>query len=281
MTISVGDLIRHIVTGTVVLILLIFGLKVWNKHKLEKQIVRELRDQAHPATSFEAIYTDDARRALFKSMELLHKAKVELDREPAEVLKKVFHGDDDGALFGQAQTGRNAYADPMEEIIRKGLLRNYQHCRSLGLFSNGENRSALADGKAPFIANGPSSGAKAAVRYIIDPRVSPGVENLIPNMVISPPDLEKREKPTDLEITQAKELIGDLYSARLIEREAEGRLRKHYEQFNNPPEPEPEPATEPEEEPQPEPEPEPEDQPAKKSAEEDDCPFDQPLPDSR
>ena len=86
MAISVGDLIRHIVIGIIVLILLIFGLKVWNKHKLEKQIIRELRDLAHPTTSFEANHTDDATSALFQSMELLHRAKVELDKEPAAIL---------------------------------------------------------------------------------------------------------------------------------------------------------------------------------------------------
>ncbi len=277
MAISVGDLIRYLVTGTIVLVLATFGLKVWNKQKLEKQIIKELRDLAHPATSFEAIYADDGKRALFKSMGLLHKARAELDKEPVEILKEVFHGDDDGALFGKAQTGRNAYVDPREKIISKGLLRNYQHCRALGLFSDGENRKALAEGEAPSIATGSSSGAKATIRHIIDPEVSPGVENLIPNMIISPPDFEVREKPTDFEIMQAKELIRDLYSARLIEREAEDRLRQHYEQFNNPPEPE----SSPEPEKTPEPDPEPEDKPVKKPEEEDICPFDQSLPDSR
>jgi hypothetical protein len=277
MSISVGDLIRYIVTGTIVLVLAIFGLKVWNKQKLEKQLIKELRHLAHPTTSFETVYADDGRGALFKSMGLLHKIKTELDKEPAEILKEVFHGDDGGALFGKAQTGRNAYVDLREEIIRKGLLRNYHHCRTLELFSDGENRKALAEGKAPSFVREPSSGAKATVRYIIDPEVAPGVENLIPNMIISSPDFEARKKPTDFEIMQAKELIRELSGARLIEREAEDRLRQHYEQFNNPPEPEPTP--EPEE--TPEPEPEPEDKPAKKPEEEDDCPFDLPLPDRR
>ena len=174
MDISVGDLIRYIVTGAIVLVLATFGMKVWNKQKLEKQIIRELRDLAHPTTSFESLYPDDGRRALFKSMGLLHKIRAELDKEPVEILKEVFHGDDDGALFGKAQTGRNAYIDPQEVIISKGLLRNYQYCRTLGLFSDGENRKALAEGEAPSIATGSSSGAKATIRYIIDPEVSPG-----------------------------------------------------------------------------------------------------------
>jgi len=276
MDISVGDLIRYIVTGAIVLVLATFGMKVWNKQKLEKQIIRELRDLAHPTTSFESLYPDDGRRALFKSMGLLHKIRAELDKEPVEILKEVFHGDDDGALFGKAQTGRNAYIDPQEVIISKGLLRNYQYCRALGLFSDGENRKALAEGEAPSITTDPSSGAKATIRYIIDPEVSPGVENLIPNMIISPPDFEVREKPTDFEIMQAQELIRDLYSSRLIEREAEDRLRQHYEQFNNPPEP----GSTPEPEAPPEPRPEPEDKPVSKPEEEDVCPFDQPLPDN-
>ncbi len=85
-----------------------------------------------------------------------------------------------------------------------------------------------------------------------------------------------REKPTDFEIMQAKELIRDLYSSRLIEREAEDRLRQHYDQFNNPPEP----GSTPEPEAPPEPRPEPEDKPVSKPEEEDVCPFDQPLPDN-
>ena len=54
MSISTGDLIRHIITGAVVLTIVIFGLKAWNKIKLEKQIISELRHLADPTTSFES-----------------------------------------------------------------------------------------------------------------------------------------------------------------------------------------------------------------------------------
>ena len=68
MGISPGDLIRHIVTGVIVVAIAVVGLKAWNKHKLEKQIVSELRDLAHPTTSFESAYEADATSSLFKSM---------------------------------------------------------------------------------------------------------------------------------------------------------------------------------------------------------------------
>ena len=280
MSISTGDLIRHIITGVVVLIIAIFGLKVWNKIKLEKQIVSELRHLAHPTTSFESNYTEDAESALFKSVALLHRAKTDLKKEPMEILKKVFHGSDDGALFGKAETGRNASSDPREEVIRKGLLRNYQHCRTLGLLSDAEGRRSLSEGTPPLITKGPSSNSRVTIRYIIAPEVSPGVEKLIPNMIISPPDLEERQKPTDLEITQAKELVRDLYNASLIERETGDRLREHYEQINNPIETPP--AQEPVEEPPAEPEPEstPDPNSTETPTEEESCPFDEPLPDN-
>ena len=134
MGISPGDLIRHIVIGVIVVALAIVGLKVWNKHKLEKQIVSELRDLAHPTTSFESAYEADATSSLFKSMALLHKTKDKLNKEPNEILREVFHGSDDGALFGKMESGSNASPDPQAGVIGKGLLRNYQHCRTLGIF---------------------------------------------------------------------------------------------------------------------------------------------------
>ncbi len=280
MSISTGDLIRHIITGAVVLIIAILGLKAWNKIKLEKQIVGELRHLADPTTSFESHSAEDAESALFKSIALLHQAEAELGKEPVEILKKVFHGNDDGALFGKAETGRNASPDPREEVIRKGLLRNYQHCRTLGILSDGESRRALKEGTRPLVTKGPSSNSRVIIRYIIAPEISPGVEKLVPNMIISPSDLEEREQPTDLEITQAKELVRDLYNASLIEREAGDRLREHYEQINNPVEPPPSQEPVEEQPAQPEPEATPDPDSADEPEEVESCPFDQPLPDN-
>ena len=64
MSISTGDLIRHIITGAVVLIIAILGLKAWNKIKLEKQIVSELRNLADP-TPPSSLTQPKMPRALF------------------------------------------------------------------------------------------------------------------------------------------------------------------------------------------------------------------------
>ncbi|HBM76979.1 MAG TPA: hypothetical protein DD438_02615, partial [Verrucomicrobiales bacterium] len=231
MGISPGDLIRHVVTGAVVVAIAIVALKAWNKHKMEKQIVSDLRDLAHPTTSFEAAYDAEATSSLFKSMALLHKIKAELNKEPNEILREVFHGDDEGALFGEMESGSNASSDPKAELIGKGLLRNYQHCRTLGIFSDSENLRNLMAGKTPIIKSGPDSNSKATIRFIIDPSVSPGSERIIPNMIISPPDRGEGGKPTDMQISQAKEFVRALYDARVIERDTGERLNQHYESF--------------------------------------------------
>ena len=286
MGISPGDLIRHIVAGVIVVALAIFGLKAWNKHKLEKEIVSELRDLAHPTTSFESTYEADATSSLFRSMALLYKTKDKLNKEPSEILREVFHGSDEGALFENGGSGSNPSDDPQAEVISKGLLRNYQHCRTLGIFSDSENIRVLMAGKAPIIQKGPDSKSKASIRFILNPSVSPGAERIIPNMIISPPNLSESDKPTDMQISQAKELIRALYDARIIERDTGDRLNQYYESFNSVADPvvTPEAAAPEEAAGEPDANPQPP-SPADTSSEEEPappeaCPFDQPLNDN-
>lgn len=266
---SIGDLVRYIVVGAIVLALGVFGMKIWKKQKLEKTIVKELRTLANPTASFEQAFAEQAEAALLKSMAYLYEADSKLGKNPTEILLEVFHGSDNGALFGKVPEGRETYGDPKAELIRDGLLRNYQHCITLGLFKETESLQALQEGKAPRISSGPASGGNATISHIIDPDASAGMEKLIPNMVISPPN-HSHDKPTDTEIRLAKELASDLFGARLIERDAEERILNHYDQFNAPP---PEPEPEPEPQPEPEPEPKPTRDRDKPKEDEDECPF--------
>ena len=235
----IGDLVRYIVITFVVLVVGIVCLKFWNKQKLEASIVRDLRSLTNPTASFEAPTTDLATSALFRTMGLLHEAKSKLGMEPAETLSEAFHGNDEGALFGQRETGRDPSDDPRAQIIREGLLRNYTLCSQLGLFSDGTNLESLEKGEAPTITTGESAGANAVIHYIVDPGTAAGIENIVPNMVISSPRAGKNGDavPNEFDITSAKNLIGALYRARLIDRDAEDRLSLHYERFSHSPTP--------------------------------------------
>lgn len=239
---SGSDFLRYLFMGAVGLVILVVGMKLWGKQKTEKRIVRELRVLANPTSSFEQIYPRDAEEALFKTLGQLHLAESKLEMDPGQTLEQVFRGKGDGALFPQLDPGNDRYSDPRETLIREGLLRNYQHARTLGLFESPENLRLLREGDVPEIMAGPDEGKTVVIRYIIDPEVAPGVEKLIPNMIIAPP-LRKQEEgapPTDFEIKQAKSLAGLLARSGLIENEAEDRIVAHYNQVNAP-EPEPEP----------------------------------------
>ena len=260
---SVGDALRYLVFAIVGLVVLVFGMKFWGKQKTEKKIVRELRTLVNPTSSFEQMYAADAEKALLRAMAELNRAEVKLEMEPATVLEQVFHGKGDGALFPIEGAGRDYTPDARETIIKEGLLRNYQHCRTLGLFEDSDAKKLLENGERPRIAKGPAKGSPVHLGFIIDPEVSGGMEKLIPNMVISPPpDARDDGVPNDLEIKQAKSLTSLLTRANLLERAAQDRILKHYDQFAKPeviePEPEPEPTGEPEPDPEPEPEGEPE-----------------------
>ena len=240
--------------AAVALVILIVGMKLWGRQKTDRLVVRELRVLASETSSFEQITPEDAQAALFKSMFFLHLADSKLKKEPGEVLQKVFHGKGNGALFPTAEMGQT-YTDPRETLIREGLLRNDQHCRPLGIFEETDGLNALEEGKIPRIFSGRAAGSSIVIRHIINKDVSPGLEKLIPNMVISPTaqEDEEDEMPTDLEITQAKSLATLLSGARLIEREAQDRIVEHYDRASAPPEPEPDPDPDPPNIPEPEP----------------------------
>ena len=273
---SVSDLLRYLFMAAVTIVILIVGMKLWGRQKTDRLIVHELRVLANETSSFEQIYSQDAQAALYKSMFFLHLADSKLNKDPGEVIQKVFHGKGDGALFPTPEVG-HTYTDPRETLIREGLLRNYQHCLSLGIFEETDGLNALKEGKTPRIFSGPAVGSLVVIRNIINSDISPGIEKLIPNMVISPPALEGEEdgKPTDLEITQAKTLASLLSHARLIERDALDRIVEYYDRASAPPEPDPEPEPEPLPEPEPEPEPVSIPEPAPKGEED---PFGKTLP---
>ena len=206
------------------------GLKFWGKHKTQKEIVAELQSLTSTSSSFEQFYEADAHKTLYRSMHLLHRAETELKKPPLETLNAVF-GIRKPGMFDDEDTGESALSD---QISRDGLLRNYDNCKRLGVFNDPLSRQALEKGEAPQIQEGPAAGDFAALQCIIDPAVAPGVEKIVPNLVISPPDKKKPETPNAFQIAQALKLIESLEYADLLEREAADELRAHYEGIGKP-----------------------------------------------
>ena len=94
------------------------------------------------------------------------------------------------------------------------------------VYFDGEAKEAVAAGMLPELD------PPVTIACVIDPAISPGIEKIVPNFELRPAGA-KAEKPTDVEIAAARNLAADLYSARIIDYEAEKRISAHF----RPPEP--------------------------------------------
>ena len=234
---SVGDVLRYAFLALLFFILLIFGLKWWGKQKTGKQIVTELQSLTSTTSSFGQFYEADAQKSLFLTISYLHRGEKKLGLSPRDLLDKVFNTQKEGGgIFDQSDPSRPRRVDPGEALIRSAILRNYENSKRLGFFSQSLSLEALARGEAPQIQTGPASGKIARIGHIISPEVSPGIEKIIPNLIIAPPEREDHH-PTEFEITRAKGLATSLYDASLLEGKARDRIIEHYKNIGTPPTP--------------------------------------------
>src|SRR5210317_771325 len=91
-----GDILRYAFLTLVFLILFVFGMKWWGKHKTQGEIVAELRSLTSASSSFEQFNAEDTRKTLFRSLYQLHLAEQKLGLSPDATLDKVFKTPKDG-----------------------------------------------------------------------------------------------------------------------------------------------------------------------------------------
>ena len=217
----------------VIIGLCLFGIKSCRKHQRKRQVVIELSSHASESAAFAQFYQENARENLFKSMHQIHLG-VELGLTPEEVLDKVMRVDE--KLFSSDDQDEL----PIRKVlIRDALLSNFDNCAKLGIFSDAHNLDSLSKGEFPTISKGPATGEHAIIQFIIPSSVLPGVDKLLPNLVISPPSTEGEKPKTGInnfEIARAKQLAKQLADAALIERDAYEKVVEFYSQVT-PPEP--------------------------------------------
>ena len=111
-----------------------------------------------------------------------------------------------------------------EKIIRSCLRTNYENFLKLGYKPDFHTLDAMKNGELPPIpAGGPHSGRKPEIANLINPAISPGMEKVIANLEIRPPQTDN-QKPTDIQIAAAKQLARDLSDARIIEESVRDRI---------------------------------------------------------
>jgi hypothetical protein len=204
------------VFAVLALVALSFGSKHYKKFNRKAALVNEMRTLVSEASFYRSLTEADARATLLRGVAKIEEAK-SLGMEPTEYFDLVF----------KREKGKDEASDEFEDfparekLAKETLLRAHQHAVQLKLVETPEALQELAQGNMPDVA------PKPVIAFLIDPAISPGLEKVVPNFDILPGDL-KKEAPTDLEIAVARNLATDLYSAQIIDRDAEKRITEHF-----------------------------------------------------
>ena len=217
---------RYIITRAAFLIgflvVSLIGLKYIKKYQRKNAIFADLQSITSDSSFFQQFYAADAQKSLVRAIGLMAEANT-LGVEPSVTIdrgmgieKKFFSTDSD-----------RDEPPVRQKIIRTCLRSNYENFVKLGYTPDFHTLDALKKGEFPAIPSGPQSGQKPQIANLIPPEFSPGMEKVIANLEIRPPQEEGR-KSTDIELAAAKQLANDLFYAHLIEEAARNRILKEF-----------------------------------------------------
>jgi hypothetical protein len=200
--------------------------KNYKRYNRKEALATEMRTLVSDPSFYRCPTTQSAHSVLLRGIAVIDRAK-SLGLEPSAFFDKVFRRD---------KKSEKPINDEFEEyptrekLARDTMLRAYQHAEQMGLLARLEYRDVLDKGSIPDVVPSPK------IACIIDPAVSPGIEKIVPNLELRLPG-PPAAAPSDLETAAAKSLAADLYSARVIEHDAEARIAEYYDKVKQKPQP--------------------------------------------
>ena len=214
--------LRYILVRAISIILVIVAILYVvgfiKKKNRRDAIVTELREISSESSYFSQFSAEDAEKSLIQAVGLVAEAKnAGMDPEDAikrslGIKKKYFQMEDD-------KEGPNI----RQSIIINSLRSNYENFLKFGYEADFHTLETMEDGILPPVRKGSRAGKKPGIDYIIDPELSPGIEKVMANLLIQPSQSDKKEL-TDVEIAIAKNLLGKLAKADVIDKVAEKRI---------------------------------------------------------
>ena len=213
---------RYIITRAIFLIVALFvvlsGLSFFKKKQRQAAIIAELKSISSDSSFFKQFNPEDARKSLVRAVALIAEAK-QLGIAPEKAIDRGLGIED---VFFKSDT------DPYEpsareKIIRNSLGGNYENFLKLGYKADYLTLESMREGKLPTLGEGPWAGKKPVIATLIDGSISPGIDKVIANLEIRPPQTESHA-PTDIEIAAAKQLARDLSEAKIIEEPVRDRI---------------------------------------------------------
>ncbi len=213
---------RYIITRAVSLIALLaallYGYSFVKKIQRRSAITAELQSITSDSSFFKQFYADDAKKSLVRAIGLIAEAGA-LGQSTDKAI-------DLGMGLKTKYFANDADRDEppaREKIIRDCLRGNYENFLKLGFKPDFHTIAAMKNGELPPIPDGPQSGQKPEISNLIPPAISPGIEKVIANLELRPPQQEE-QKPTDIQIATAKQLARDLADAKIIEEPVRERI---------------------------------------------------------
>lgn len=213
---------RYILTRAAFIIAAIVAvLFIWGfikKKQRQSAITAELQSITSDSSFFQQFYPEAARKSLVRAIGLIAEANT-LGLSPETAIDRGL-----GITEKFFENEMKEYDVPVrEKIIRTSLRSNYENFLKLGFKADFQTIAAMKEGDLPTIPSGPEAGRKPEIANLIDPAISPGMEKVIANLEIRPPNPENL-KPTVIEIASAKQLARDLSDARIIEESVRDRI---------------------------------------------------------
>jgi hypothetical protein len=213
---------RYIITRAIFLIAALFvvltGISFFKKKQRQSAIFAELKSISSDSSFFKQFNPEDAQKSLVRAIALIVEAK-QLGIAPEKAIDRGLGIEE---VFFSTDT--NPYEPTArEKIIRNSLGSNYENFLRLGYTVDFLTLEAMREGKLPTLNEGVSAGKKPVIATLIDPSISPGIDKVIANLEIRPPQAETRA-PTDIEIAAAKLLARDLADAKIIEEPVRDRI---------------------------------------------------------
>jgi hypothetical protein len=213
---------RYILTRAAFIIAaMVAVLFVWGfikKKQRQSAITAELQSITSDSSFFQQFYPEAARKSLVRAIGLIAEANT-LGLTPDTAIDRGL-----GIKEKFFENELEEYDIPVrEKIIRTSLRSNYENFLKLGFKADFQTIAAMKEGELPAIPSGPQAGRKPEIANLIDPAISQGMEKVIANLEIRPPNPDNH-KPTVIEIASAKQLARDLSDARIIEESVRDRI---------------------------------------------------------
>lgn len=202
------------------LVAVVCGYSFVKKKQRQAAITAELESITSDSSFFQQFYAEDARKSLVRAIGLIAEANA-LGIPPDDTItrgmgiKPEFFAND----------AKHEEPPTREKIIRTCLRANYENFLKLGYQADFQTLEAMKNGELPPIPAGPQYGRKPVIFNLISPAISPGMEKVIANLEIRPPQADA-QAPSAIELAAAKQLAYDLSEARLIEESVRDQILK-------------------------------------------------------